>query len=289
MWFDNLKARRARSGKEKILTWTALKKKLRAKYLPDDYEQVQYLKLTSLSQDNMSVFEYMAEFDKLCLICDLAEKETMKIGRFIRGLNWHIYKRVKLSSYHSFDDVCNLALKFEYHLHEEEEEKPLSFLQSFVLDEDTQAEEESAKEEVVLVNNDVELLVVVMALNIKMIKSFAQEGERVSKEATMHHEKSESYDEHVLVETENLILTPTKFMSIDIDEKEEVFEIEEFVNEENKTIMVEHIDFLGIDNLLKAATSSKYHILSRLLPKVLVMGLKSLLFSSSSRNQILLC
>ena len=59
LWFDNLKARRARSGKEKILTWTALKKKLRAKYLPDDYEQVQYLKLTSLSQDNMSVSEYM--------------------------------------------------------------------------------------------------------------------------------------------------------------------------------------------------------------------------------------
>ena len=151
-------------------------------------------------------------------------------------------------------------------------------MQSFVLAEDTQAEEESAKEEVVLVNNDVDLLVVGDELNIKMIKSFAQEGERVSKEATMHHEKSESYDEHVLVETENLILTPTKFVSIDIDEKEEVFEIEEFVNEENKTIMVEHIDFLGIDNLLKAATSSKYHILSRLLPKVLVMGLKFVVF-----------
>ena len=196
MWFDNLKARRARSGKEKILTWTALKKKLRAKYLPDDYEQVQYLKLTSLSLDNMSVSAYKAKFDKLCLICDLAEKETMKIARFIRGLNWHIYKRVKLSSYHSFDDVCNLALKFEY-LHEEEEEKPLSILQSFVLDEDTQAEEERAKEVVVLVNNDVDFLVVGDELNIKMIKSFAHEGEGVLKEATMHHEKNESYDEHV--------------------------------------------------------------------------------------------
>ena len=216
LWFDNLKARRARSGKEKILTWTTLKKKLHAKYLPDDYEQVQYLKLTSLSQDNMSVSEYMDEFDKLCLICDVEEEETKKIGSFIRGLNWHNYKRVKLSSYHSFDDVCNLALKIEYHLHGEEEEKPISTLQSFVLAKDTQAEEESVKEEVVLVNNDVDLLVAGDEPNIKMIKSFAQEGERVSKEATMHHEKSESYDEHVLVKTENLILTPTKFVSIDI-------------------------------------------------------------------------
>ena len=100
-----------------------MKKKLRAKYLPDDYEQVQYLKLISLSQYYMSVSEYMVEFDQLCLICDLAEEETKKIGRFIRGLNWHIYKRVKLSSYNSFDDVCNLALKIEYHLRERERRK----------------------------------------------------------------------------------------------------------------------------------------------------------------------
>ncbi|XP_074376843.1 uncharacterized protein LOC141718357 [Apium graveolens] len=41
LWFENLKARRARSGKEKIMTWTTIKKKLRARYLPDDYEQVE--------------------------------------------------------------------------------------------------------------------------------------------------------------------------------------------------------------------------------------------------------
>ena len=293
LWFENIKARRARSGKEKIVTWTSLKNKLWAKYLPAGYEVEQYLKLTSLSQGTMSVSEYTDEFDKLFFSCDLEEKEMKKIGRFNHGLNWHIYKRVKLSSYHSFDDVCNLALKIEYHLHEKEEEKPISTLQSFVLAEDTQAGEESAKEEVVLANNNVDLLVVCDELNIKMIKNFAQEGERVSKEATMHHEKSESYDKHIFVETENLILTPTKFVSIDFDEKEEVFEIEEFMNEENKTIMVEHIDFLGVDNLLKATTSSKYHILSRLLPKVLVMGLKFVVFKFFEKSNpcvlILVC
>ena len=119
----------------------------------------------------MSVSEYTDKFDKLCFSCDLEEEETKKIGRFIHGLNWHIYKRVKLSSYHSFDDVCNLALKIEYHLHEEKEEKPISTLQSFFLAEDTQAEEESAKEEVVLVNNDVDLLVVGDELNIKIVRN----------------------------------------------------------------------------------------------------------------------
>ena len=64
-----------------------------------------------------------AEFDKLCLICDLAEKETMKIARFIRGLNRHIAKKVELSPYSSFNDVCKLAIKIESH---QQEEKPKS-------------------------------------------------------------------------------------------------------------------------------------------------------------------
>ncbi|KAJ9536696.1 hypothetical protein OSB04_un000081 [Centaurea solstitialis] len=119
LWFENLKASRTRARKEKIKTWTVLKKKLRNKYLPDDYEQTQYLKLTSLTQDDMSVMEYVAEFDKLCLVCDLAEKETMKIARFIRGLNRPIAKKVELSPYSSFNDVCKLAMKIESHMQEE--------------------------------------------------------------------------------------------------------------------------------------------------------------------------
>ena len=59
----------------------------------------------------------------------------------------------------------------------EKDEKPTSTLQSFVLAEDTQAEEESAKEEVVLVNNDVDLLVVGDELHIETdSKVFAVRG-----------------------------------------------------------------------------------------------------------------
>ena len=88
--------------------------------------------------------------------------------------------------------------------------------------------------------------------------------------------KVSPHGEHVLVIEDTQILETPKHMVSNIDEKEvvdEVFEIE-VVNKENNIIVVEHIDFLGVDNLLKAATSSKYHILSRLLPKVLVMDLK---------------
>ena len=115
LWFENLKARRARAGKDKIKTWTALKKKMRSKYLPHDFEQVQYLKLTLLTQDTKSVNEYIAEFDRLTSLCDLEEKESMRIARFIKGLNRPIAKKIDLSTYETFDDVCTLALKIENH------------------------------------------------------------------------------------------------------------------------------------------------------------------------------
>ena len=66
------------------------------------------MKLNTLSQGTMSASEYTTLFHKLCFSCDLEEKETMKIARFIHGLNWRIDKEVKSSSYNSFHDVCNL-------------------------------------------------------------------------------------------------------------------------------------------------------------------------------------
>lgn len=35
----------------------------------------------------LSVHEYTMEFNKLSLVCDLEEKEPMKIARYVKGLN----------------------------------------------------------------------------------------------------------------------------------------------------------------------------------------------------------
>lgn len=124
IWFESLKARRTRAGKKKISTWTDLKRKLRAKYLPDDFEQIQYLKLTTLTQDTLSVNEYIAEFDRLTTMCDLNEKEPMRIARFIKGLHRPIARKIELNTYSSFNDVCKLALKIENHWNEDKKGGP---------------------------------------------------------------------------------------------------------------------------------------------------------------------
>ncbi|XP_057250700.1 uncharacterized protein LOC130591405 [Beta vulgaris subsp. vulgaris] len=121
IWLEGLHAQRAKKNKAKLCSWEKLKGKLKDKFLPDDYEHKQFMRLTSISQNNLSVHEYTMEFEKLGLMCDIEEKEMHKTARYIKGLHRSIAKRVEVSTYHSFTDVTKLAQKFEEH---DKEEKP---------------------------------------------------------------------------------------------------------------------------------------------------------------------
>ena len=65
LWFDGVKAKRKRQDEPKINTWSQLRKKMRDKYVPYDFDQQNYVRLTSLFQGPMTVSEYIAEFDRL--------------------------------------------------------------------------------------------------------------------------------------------------------------------------------------------------------------------------------
>ncbi|XP_074302919.1 uncharacterized protein LOC141637254 [Silene latifolia] len=113
LWYENLKKQRKKDRKPKIETWEKLKKHRMKRFLPRDYEQDNYLKLTSLTQESLSVADYVKEFEKLSIVCDLEEKEELRTVRFIRGLNSSLAQRVGIQNYDGFNDVCRLALKFE--------------------------------------------------------------------------------------------------------------------------------------------------------------------------------
>ncbi|KAL8098098.1 hypothetical protein AgCh_031023 [Apium graveolens] len=270
LWFDNLNTKRVRSGKEKIMTWTSLKKKLRAKYILLHYKFECIMKMTSLSQGIMSVSEYTSEFYRLRLICDLEETETIKIGRFIRGLNLPIYRKVKSSPYISFNDVCNLALEFEYF---QQDEKLKSSLHEFTLSEETK------EEDFFSVENVVDLVADYHVLHMATTSSLDEKDEPVTKEAIIEkHEERQSLVEKVLIVEKDQIDASPKFVHDEIVEGQEIlketFETKEVVYKGNNIILVEHNDFLGIENLLNSHISSNYLILSSLLPKILLMELK---------------
>ncbi|XP_074278572.1 uncharacterized protein LOC141602165 [Silene latifolia] len=113
LWYENLKKQRRREIKSKIETWNKLKKHLQKRFMPRDYEQEQYLKLTSLSQGNLSVTDYIKEFERLIMVCDLEEREEMQIAQLIKGLSPSLAQRVEVQIFLDFNDVCKLALKFE--------------------------------------------------------------------------------------------------------------------------------------------------------------------------------
>ncbi|XP_048228313.1 uncharacterized protein LOC125369577 [Ricinus communis] len=119
LWYDNLKAKRRREEKEKIESWEKLKKKMERRWVPREYEQDQYVKLTRLTQGDLSVDEYVREFERLGLMCDLQEKEPLKIARFTKGLSKPISHKVDLMSFSTFDEVVKVARKVEAQVKQE--------------------------------------------------------------------------------------------------------------------------------------------------------------------------
>ena len=73
IWWSNVVSKRARKGKNKIRSWRKMREKLKAKFLPPHYLQDNYTKLHNLRQESTSVKEYIREFEKLLMICDLRE------------------------------------------------------------------------------------------------------------------------------------------------------------------------------------------------------------------------
>jgi len=67
IWYEHLQKNRAREAKFKIKTWLKLKKHMDKRFLPSSYKQELYLKITSLSKENLKVEKYIREFEQLQL------------------------------------------------------------------------------------------------------------------------------------------------------------------------------------------------------------------------------
>ena len=113
MWYETLKKNRARKPKSKIKIWSKLKKHMEKRFLPPSYKQELYPKITSLSQENVRVREYIREFEQLYMRVGLNEDNELTIARFIKGLSPNITHKVELQPYLSFNDVCHLTIKIK--------------------------------------------------------------------------------------------------------------------------------------------------------------------------------
>jgi len=113
LWFKNLKKQRARDDKRKINSWKKFKTLMNKQFLLESYKQDIYNRIFSLRQNNMSVSEYMREFEQLLLTGGIHEPQKQTVARFLNGLNPLIARKVELQTYFTLDDVFKLAFKVE--------------------------------------------------------------------------------------------------------------------------------------------------------------------------------
>ncbi|KAK3195699.1 hypothetical protein Dsin_027009 [Dipteronia sinensis] len=84
-WWQQLKLSRNRSGKTRITDWEKIKRKMRAEFLPYNFQKLMYQKLQNLRQGMRSVDDYTTEFFQLLVRNDIQETQDQLVSRYCRG------------------------------------------------------------------------------------------------------------------------------------------------------------------------------------------------------------
>ena len=78
IWLEGIQKQRRREDRERINTWTKLKKHLRRKYVPSSYRQNLFVQWSTLKQGSKTVADYIQEWEKLSVLCDVNEPEKRR-------------------------------------------------------------------------------------------------------------------------------------------------------------------------------------------------------------------
>jgi hypothetical protein len=111
LWWDELQADRRSKGKHKIKSWDRMIAKLKAKFIPMDYQITLFRRMQNLRQKMMTVKEYTEEFYRLNIRADHRESDDEKVARYLNGLRYDIQDELSMLTIHTIEDVYQMALK----------------------------------------------------------------------------------------------------------------------------------------------------------------------------------
>jgi hypothetical protein len=94
-------------------TWGALKRVMRARFVPSYYARDMLNKMQQLRQGAKSVEEYYQELQMGMLRCNLEEEEESAMARFLGGLNHEIQDILAYKDYTNITRLFHLACKAE--------------------------------------------------------------------------------------------------------------------------------------------------------------------------------
>ena len=87
--------------------------KLKAKFIPKDYQINLYRRLQNLKQRGLLVKEYTEEFYRLNIRDGQKENEDEKTSRYINGMRYEIQEEINMMSVSKVKDAYQEALKDE--------------------------------------------------------------------------------------------------------------------------------------------------------------------------------
>jgi hypothetical protein len=96
LWWDELQADRCCKGKQKIKSWDRMIAKMKAKFIPRDYQITLFRRMQNLRQKLMTVKEYTEEFYKLNIRAGHRESDDEKVSRYMNGLRYDIQDEMSM-------------------------------------------------------------------------------------------------------------------------------------------------------------------------------------------------
>ena len=81
--------------------------------VPLTYKQQLHIQWSTLRQGNRPVVDYIQEWEKLAVMCDIPEPEEIKIGRFIGGLREDLREKLEVMPNLTLDLACNSAITYK--------------------------------------------------------------------------------------------------------------------------------------------------------------------------------
>jgi hypothetical protein len=113
LWWDELQADRRSKGKQKIKSWDQMIAKMKAKFIPRDYQITLFRRMQNLRQKLITVKEYTEEFYRLNIRAGHRESDDEKVARYLNGLRYDIQDELSMLTIRTVEDAYQMALKAE--------------------------------------------------------------------------------------------------------------------------------------------------------------------------------
>ncbi|KAA0054966.1 transposon Ty3-I Gag-Pol polyprotein isoform X1 [Cucumis melo var. makuwa] len=108
-WWDQITVNRQKQGKHPIRSWEKMKKLMKQRFVPPNYEQTLYTQYQNCRQGMRKTAEYIEEFHRLGGRTNLMEGEKHLISWFVGGLRFDLKEKVKLQPFQHLSEAITYA------------------------------------------------------------------------------------------------------------------------------------------------------------------------------------